>query len=55
MYVDYDTIFAYCKARDDSSCAQIYVGVESQFVDIDGMTSISQMLRTLFNFINVSG
>ena len=35
--------------------AQIYVGVKSQNVDIEGITSKSKMLRTLLNFIHQWG
>lgn len=48
-------IFSNCKAHDGSTCAQIYVGVVSQFVDIEGMTSKSQMPRSLLNFIRQWG
>mmetsp|Transcript_21450 Transcript_21450/g.24850 ORF Transcript_21450/g.24850 Transcript_21450/m.24850 type:complete len:243 (-) Transcript_21450:75-803(-) len=50
-----DTIFANCKAHDGSSCAQIYVGVDSQFVSLEGMQYKSQMPRTLMNFIRTWG
>ena len=50
-----DTIFANCKAHDGSTCAQIYVGVDSQFVSLEGMQFKSQMPRTLMNFIRTWG
>ena len=45
------TIFSNCKAHDGSTCAQIYVGVDSQFVSLEGMSAKSQVPRTLLNFI----
>ncbi len=52
-----DTIFANCKVHDGSTCAQIYVGIKSQFVSIEGMTSKAQMPRhgALLNFIRFWG
>ena len=50
-----DTIFANSKAHDGSTCAQIYVGVKSQFISLEGMTAKSEMPRTLLNFIRCWG
>ena len=50
-----DTIFANTKALDGSTCAQIYVGVTSQFVSLEGMKTKSEMPRTLLNFIRCWG
>ena len=50
-----DTIFSNCKAHDGSTCAQIYVGVESQYASIEGITEKSKMPRTLLNFIRNFG
>ena len=36
-----DTIFVNCKAHDGSTCAQIYVGVTSQFISLEGMKAKS--------------
>ena len=46
-----DEIFANTKAHDGSTCAQIYVGVTSQFVSLQVMKMKSEMPRTLLNFI----
>jgi hypothetical protein len=50
-----DTIFSNSKAHDGSTCAQIYVGVESKFVSLEGMKQKSEMPRTLLNFIRCWG
>jgi hypothetical protein len=50
-----DTIFANSKAHDGSTCAQVYVGVTSHFVYLEGMKAKSEMPRTLLNFIRCWG
>ena len=50
-----DIIFFDCKAHDGSTYAQIYIYVDSQFVSLEGMSTKSQMPRTLLNFICTFG
>ena len=50
-----NTFFSDCKAHHGSTCSQIYVGVESQFVLLEGMKLKLQMPHTLLNFIRCWG
>ena len=46
-----DTIFANCKAHNESTFAQIYLGVNSQLVSLEDIKSKSQMTCDLLKFI----
>jgi len=50
-----DTFFADVKAHDGSTCAQLYCGKTSQFTQVYGMKTESQMPGTLMDFIRSFG